>query len=111
MTLFENLKTESLIAQWLIYDHIHAKEVGTHDIVLTDKLQRSCLASSSKWKQILAENKEEKILSEKEKMRERLMEEIWKVQQQVEGVKATISEQDWEVAECYDKAKEAGAEV
>ena len=33
------------------------------------------------------------------------------MQQQVEGVKATISEQDWEVAECYDKAKEAGAEV
>ena len=33
------------------------------------------------------------------------------MQQQVEGVKATISEQDWEVAECYDKAKEAGADV
>ena len=33
------------------------------------------------------------------------------MQQQVEGVKATISEQDWEVTECYDKAKEAGADV
>ena len=58
----ENLK-ESLIAQQLIYDHMHANEVGAHDIVLTDKLQRSCLASSSKRKQILAKNK--KVLSEK----------------------------------------------
>ena len=56
----ENLK-ESLISQRLIYDHMHAKEVGAHDIVLTDKLWRSCLAFSRKWKQILAENKKESI--------------------------------------------------
>ena len=43
----ENLK-ESLIAQRLIYDHMHAKEVGAHDIVLTDKLGRSYLAFSRK---------------------------------------------------------------
>ena len=43
----ENLK-ESLISQRLIYDHMHAKEVGAHDIVLTDKLWRSCLVFSRK---------------------------------------------------------------
>ena len=53
----DNLEKASLIAQRLIYDHMHAKEVGTHDIVLTDKLRRSSLASSSKRKQTLAENK------------------------------------------------------
>ena len=52
-----NLEKASLIAQRLIYDHMHAKEVGTHDIVLTDKLRRFSLASSSKRKQTLAENK------------------------------------------------------
>ena len=82
-----------------------------NDIVLTDKLWRSCLASSSKQKQILAENKKEKVLSEKEKTEKRLTEEIWKVLQQVEVVKATIIELNREVAECYDKAKEAGADV
>ena len=39
------------------------------------------------------------------------MEEIRKVLQQLEAVKATISELDREVAECYNKAKEAGADV
>ena len=109
--LVENLKKESLIAQRLIYDHIHSKQVGAHDIVLTDKLRRSCLASSSKRKQILTENKKEKVLSEKEKTKERLTEGIGKVLQQVEPVKVTISELDREVAECYDKAEEAGADV
>ena len=86
---------------------MHAKEVGAHDIVLTDKLQRSCLASSSKRKQILAEKKKEKekVLSEKEKMKERLTEEIGKVLQQVEAVKAMISEQYWEVASATTRLK------
>ena len=39
------------------------------------------------------------------------MEEIRKVLQQVEAVKAMISELDQEVAECYNKAEEAGANV
>ena len=39
------------------------------------------------------------------------MEEIRKVLQQLEAVKATISELDREVTECYNKAKEAGADV
>ena len=80
----ENLKKESLIAQQLIYDHIHVKVVGVHDIVLTDKLRSSCLAYSSKPKQVLAENEKEKVLSEKEKTKERLTEEIGKVLQQVD---------------------------
>ena len=70
---------------------MHVKEVGVHDIVLTNKLRRSCVASSSKRKQSHAENKKEKVLSEKEKTKERLTEEIGKVLQQVEAVKATIS--------------------
>ena len=107
----ENLKKELLIAQLLMYDHMHVKDVGAHDIALTDKLRRSCLASSSKRKQILAENKKEKALSEKEKTKERLAEEIGKVLQQVEAMKATISDLDREVAECCDKAEEAGADV
>ena len=107
----ENLRKESLIAQLLMYDHMHAKDVGAHDIALTDKLRRSCLASSSKRKQILAENKKEKALSEKENTKERLTEEIGKVLQQVEAMKATISDLDREVAECCDKAEEAGADV
>ena len=82
-----------------------------NDIVLTDKLWRSCLASSSKQKWILAENKKEKVLSEKENIKKRLTEEIWEVLQQVEAVKATIIELNRKVAECYDKAKEAGADV
>ena len=44
-------------------------------------------------------------------MKERLTEEIGKVLQQVEAVKAMISEQYWEVAECYNKAEEAVADV
>ena len=92
-----------------MYDHMHAKDVGTHGIALTDKLRRYCLASSSKRKQILAENKKEKALSEKEKTKERLTEEIGKVLQQVEAMKATISDLDREVAECCEKAEEAGA--
>ena len=107
----ENLRKESLIAQLLMYDHMHAKDVGAHDIALTDKLRRSCLASSSKRKQILAENKKEKALSEKENTKERLTEEIGKVLQQVEAMKATISDLDREVAECCDKAEEAGSDV
>ena len=98
--MVENLKKESLIAQQLIYDHIHVKVVGVHDIVLTDKLRSSCLAYSSKRKQVLAENEKEKVLSEKEKTKERLTEEIGKVLQQVEAVKATISELDQEVVGC-----------
>ena len=90
---------------------MHVKEVGVHDIVLTNKLRRSCVASSSKRKQSHAENKKEKVLSEKEKMKERLTEEIGKVLQQVEAVQATISQLDREVAECYDKTEEAGADV
>ena len=39
------------------------------------------------------------------------MEEIRKVLQQVEAVKAMISELDREVAECYNKAEEASANV
>ena len=39
------------------------------------------------------------------------MEEIRKVLQQVKVVTARISELDWGVAECYSKAKEAGADV
>ena len=107
----EDLRKESLIAQLLMYDHMHAKDVGAHDIALTDKLRRSCLASSSKRKQILAENKKEKALSEKENTKERLTEEIGKVLQQVEAMKATISDLDREVAECCDKAEEAGSDV
>ena len=71
--LVENLKKESLIAHQLIYDHMHARKVGAHDIVSTDKLWGSCQASSSKRKQILAENKKEKVISEKGKTKERLM--------------------------------------
>ena len=93
------------------YDHMHTREVGAHDIMLTDKLQMSCLASSSKRMQIHAENKKEKVLSEKGKTKERLTEEIGKVLQQVEVMKATISDLDREVAECCDKAEEAGADV
>ena len=107
----ENLKKELLIAQLLMYDHMHVKDVGAYEIALTDKLRRSCLASSSKRKQILAENKKEKALSEKEKTKERLTEEIGKVLQQVEVMKATISDLDREDAECCDKAEEAGADV
>ena len=90
---------------------MYAKELGAHDIVLPDKLRRSCLACSSKRKQILAENKKEKVLSEKEKTKERLTEEIGKVLQQVKAVKATMSELDGQVAECYYKTKEAGANM
>ena len=93
------------------YDHMHTREVGAHDIMLTDKLQMSCLASSSKRMQIHAENKKEKVLSEKGKTKERLTEEIGKVLQQVEAVKATTSELDWEVDECYNKAEGAVAGV
>ena len=107
----ENLKKELLIAQLLMYDHMHVKDVGAYEIALTDKLRRSCLASSSKRKQILAENKKEKALSEKENTKERLTEEIGKVLQQVEAMKATISDLDREVAECCDKAEEAGSDV
>ena len=53
----DNLRKKSLIAQRFIYDHMHAKVVGAHDIVLTDKLRWFCLASSSKRKRILAKNK------------------------------------------------------
>ena len=70
--LVENLK-ESLIAHQLIYDHMLARKMGAHDIVSTDKLWGSCQASSSKRKQILAENKKEKVISEKGKTKERLM--------------------------------------
>ena len=107
----DNLEKASLIAERLIYDHMHAKEVATHDMVLTDKLRRSSLAFSSKRKQTLAENKKQKVLSEKEKTKERLTEEIGKVLQQVEAVKAMISKLDRKVAGCYDKAEEAGADV
>ena len=88
---------------------MHVKEVGTHDIVLTDKFWRSCLASSSKQKQILAENKNKK--SSLQRTKERYTEAIGKVLQQVESVKTTISELDWKVVECYNKAEEAGADV
>ena len=87
--MVENLEKQSLISQRLIYDHMYAKEVGAHDIVLKDKLRRFCLASSSKLKQILAEKKKkkrkrkEKVLSEKEKPKERFTEEIGKVLQQI----------------------------
>ena len=49
----KNLNKESLVAQRIIYDHMHAKKGSTRDIVLTDKLWKSCLASSRKRKQIL----------------------------------------------------------
>ena len=88
---------------------MHVKVVGTHDTVLTDKFRRSCLASSSKQKQILAEN--EKKNSYLKRMKERLTEAIGKVLQQVESVKTTISELDRKVAECYNEAEEAGADV
>ena len=74
--VIENLKTESLKAQRLIYDRIHANEISVHNIVLTERLRRSCLAPSSKGKQILAERKKQKFLSEKEKTKEMLTEEI-----------------------------------
>ena len=61
--------------------------------------------------QIHAEIKTEEVLSEKGKTKESLTEEIGKVLQQVEAVKATISELDWEVDECYDKAEGAVAGV
>ena len=93
------------------YDHMHTREVGAHDIMLTEKLQMSCLASSSKRMQIHAEIKKEEVLSEKGKTKESLTEEIGKVLQQVEAVKATISELDWEVDECYDKVEGAVAGV
>ena len=96
--VIENLKTESLKAQRLIYDRIHAKEISVHNIVLTEKLRRSGLAPSSKGKQILAERKKEKFLSEKEKTKEMLTEEIWKVLQQAEAVKATLRWLEKEVA-------------
>ena len=58
----ENLKKEPLIAQQPFYDYIHSKEVGAHDIGLTDKLRRSCLAPSSNRKQILAENRKKSLI-------------------------------------------------
>ena len=72
--LVENLKKESLIAHQLIYDHMHARKVGAHDIVSTDKLWGSCQASSSKRKQILAENKKEKSYLKRERRKKGLWE-------------------------------------
>ena len=78
---------------------------------LTDKLRRFCLASSSKRKQILSENRKEKVLFEKENTKETFTKKIGKVLQQVEVVKASISELEWGVAECYDNVEEAGPDL
>ena len=57
----ENLRTESLVAQKLIYDALETEKFKPHDYPITEKLRRSCLGASSKKKLALAARKTEQV--------------------------------------------------
>ena len=57
----ENLRTESLVAQRLIYDALETDKFKPHDCPITEKLRRSCLGASSKIKLALAARKTEQV--------------------------------------------------
>ena len=74
--LVENLLTETLSSLRLVYDHMYANDIKSHEIKITPALRKSVKASKQKYQNDLESKAKEERTCEKTLKRKALDEEI-----------------------------------
>ena len=109
--MIENMSTESVKAQRMIFDTMKAKKMSPDCLEITNEMRRSCLTASSKRKAALEEAKKKKIKSQKEVQLESLRNQRKEVMSQVKDVNTTNIELEKQADDCYDQAETPGADI
>lgn len=88
--LVENLSTLSLISQRIVHDHLASNNLSSENFEICGKLRKSVRSARSKYEQYLADQRKEKVESEKILKRKSIQEEIEVVRSKKKLLEKTV---------------------
>ena len=101
--LVPNLSEDSLISQRLSYDSLKVSGQDAHNLIITDEMRQSCLTAGSRYNKALEESHKKKILTDNEKKKAEISNEICGLKRQIDEVKKTKQTLETEALQCYDE--------
>ena len=90
--LVENLSTESLVSQRMVYDHMKVNALNAEDVEITPQLRQSVKGATQRYLSHLGEKKMAKVRSEKTFKRKAVQDEIIKVNRKKAMLETSIEE-------------------
>ena len=72
-------------------------------MIITDEIRRSCLTAGSRYNKALEESCKKKILTDNEKKKAEISNEICGLKRQIDEVKKTKQTLETEALQCYDE--------